>query len=130
MTAPAATDPADAAACDPLLAALPATLRAGPGELERRPLEGAAGAAWGDPPVVLVCPAVVPERLSEPLQLGRTPQTLVVFTVRDDGDGQEYTTLDRSVPVSVRVPDAYDATLLVPLTEALRALPEVAPRVE
>lgn len=73
-----------------------------------------------------------PERLSEPVQLGPLDRTeLVTFNVRDVGAGYLYTSVQRTVNVSVEIPDRYDVTFLQPLTgpilDALPAAPSPRP---
>ncbi len=65
--------PGESRACAALVAALPDTL-AGESATETEP-EGAPGAAWGDPPLVLQCGAPIPEEFVE------TSECLVVDDV-------------------------------------------------
>ena len=134
------TPPADQrAACAALVDALPGTLDG----LERRGVEpaDAAGAAWGDPAVVLSC------GVDEPAGLTRTSACLDVDgigwylpddAVQDLGDGDDavpaedttLTTIGTEPLVSVAVPSDYrpPAGVLADLAPALRAeLASVAP---
>ena len=126
-TAPAArTRP-----CAALVAALPQTL--GPG-LDRRPVTGDAArtAAWGDPPVTLVCgapPAGDPGVDGEPFDVGPPGGAIVRFLQDDVGAANVFTTRDRAVPVAITVPDSADAQAVVPLLPAVLAeLPAVPVR--
>ena len=86
-------------------------------------------AAWGDPPVTLLCgapPAGLPGVDGEPFEVGPPAGGLVAFLQDDVGAANVFTTRDRSVPVAVTVPDTADATVLVPIAAAVLAvLPEV-----
>ena len=127
--APGPAAPVDVAAtCARLIGALPDALSGG--ELRRRPVTTDADrtAAWGDPAVLLRCGVPAPERLSEPFQLGPLDRDLVTFNVRDVGAAFLYTSVERTVNVSVQVPDAYPGTTLQPLTAPiLDMLPLAAP---
>jgi len=105
--------------CTELLAALPDVLSDG---LARRPVTGDATrtAAWGDPAVTLACGAPEADPTAERLRLGPTSDTLLSFAIDDVGAATAYTTVGLDVPVVVTVPDAHDATVLVPLVEPLR----------
>jgi len=125
----AAPVPAEvASACQRLAALLPQEL--GPG-LTRRPVTGdpARTAAWGDPPVTLLCgatPAGLPGVDGEPFELGPPGAGTVAFLQDDVGAANLFTTRDRAVPVAVLVPDTADAQALVPLAGAiLQTLPAV-----
>ena len=50
----------------------------------------------------------------------------MTFGVDDVGAANAFTTVGLPVPVTVTVPDAYDSTLLVPLTSVLLATGQVA----
>ena len=115
--------PAARAACTRLLGDLPDELDPG---VRRRPVTDATrAAAWGDPAIVLVCGVAQPETSSDPVLIGPPEGTeFVSFTVRDTGSAQLWTARERTVAVSVSVPDAYDGQVLVPLTgPVLAALP-------
>jgi len=83
--------------------------------------------AWGDPPVVLVC-GVAP-----PAGYAADSGTLAVNGVEwfvDDSDPDAYvwTTVDRLVPVEVRVPAEYDSALVTALGPIIStALPYTEP---
>ena len=123
----AATGPVDVVAvgvsgpqCGPLVAALPATLAA----LSRRPVTGEVGrtAAWGDPAVTLVCGSPEANPAAEQVQLGPKEGGIVTFAIHDVGPATAFTTVGLPVPITVTVPDAYDSTLLVPITVVLLAM--------
>ena len=126
--APAATGPVDVpvptsrapAGCARLGPLLPASLGEG---VERRPVTGddTRTAAWGDPAVTLVCGTPAPPKGSEVVQLGPSDQPVMTFAVVDVGAATAFTAEGLGVPVTVTVPDADDATLLVPLVAPLRA---------
>ncbi len=104
--------------CGRLTAALPDTVGDG---LGRRPVVGdpARSAAWGDPAVTLACGTAPADPSAEQVQLGPPEGGLVTFALDDIGPAMAYTTVGLPVPVTVTVPDAYDSTLLVPVTSAL-----------
>lgn len=84
-------------------------------------------AAWGDPPVTLVCGAAPADPLAQQLQLGPPGGGSVSFAIGHDGAATTFTTVGLRVPVRVTVPDAYDSTVLVPVAGALlRADPAAA----
>ncbi len=101
MVAPTATAAPVVAACTRLIAALPATL--GP-DIARRPVTGdvTRTAAWGDPPITLVCGVGRPDQNVPPLTVDGVP-----WVVTDTGPGQLWTTRNRSVNVAVDINDAY-----------------------
>lgn len=104
VTMAAPTLPEDTAvACRALLSQLPAALRDRP----RRPVTAGAeqNAAYGDPAITLACgagprPSIAP-----------TADLLVLNNVcwyeTDDGDGTTWYPVDRTVPVTVHLPAAY-----------------------
>ena len=128
---PAAAAPA-LEACRALLGQVPDSLGEG---LARRASTADAErvAAWGDPAVVLTCaapPAGLPGVDGEPFEFGPPEGGTLAWLVDDVGAANLWTTRDRAVPVSVVVPDAYDAQALAPLAgPLLRVLAEapVAP---
>ena len=83
--------------------------------------------AWGDPPVVLVCGVAPPA--------GYAPDsgTLAISGVEwfvDDTDPAVYvwTTVDRLVPVEVRVPSDYDSALVAAVSPIIaRSIPYAEP---
>jgi hypothetical protein len=99
-------------ACPVLMGQLPLELA---GETSRQVDSDSPFAyAWGDPPVVLVC-GVAP-----PAGYAADTGTLAVNGVEwfvDDSDPDAYvwTTVDRLVPVEVRVPAEYDSALVTAL---------------
>jgi hypothetical protein len=99
-------------ACPVLMGQLPVELA---GETARRVDSDSLFAyAWGDPPVVLVC-GVAP-----PAGYAADTGTLAISGVEwfvDDTDPDVYvwTTVDRLVPVEVRVPAEYDSALVTAL---------------
>lgn len=107
--------------CGRLTAALPAVLGDG---LAQRPVTGdpTRTAAWGDPPVTYVCGSAPADPTAEQVQLGPPEGGIVTFAIDDVGPATAFTTVGLPVPVTVTVPDAYDSTLLVPVTSALLAL--------
>ena len=127
MPAPSALpalSPADAQACRALLDALPDEVDPG---VTRRPVDGDDGraAAWGDPPVVLLCGVAESDRPEEPAEVNG-----VLWSVRDIGPGYRWTTQDRVPAVAVDIPDAYEnvAELVVPLAEPVsQAIPLPTP---
>ncbi len=110
--------PPDGGFCAELVAGLPETLRGG---LVGRPVlaDATRAVAWGDPVVTLVCGAAPPDPTAEQITLGPPEGGLVTFAVDDVGAATAFTTVGTAVPVTVTVPDAYDATLLVPIAGAL-----------
>ena len=103
MDTPSLADPT-ATACRALIAKLPDT----DGDLPRRPVTAGAeqNAAYGEPPVTLACgvPALpAPAPTATVLQLSG-----VCWYADHRADATVWTTLDRTVPVRVRVPLAYD----------------------
>lgn len=114
--------PQAAAVCGRLLPALPRQLRDG---VAARAVTGGAGqaAAWGDPAVTLACgAAAVTDPQATLIQVGPSSGGVVTFAVTDVEGGTAFTTSGLPVPVTVTVPDAYDSTLLVPLTGPLLQL--------
>ncbi len=133
--APRATGPVDVPApsgtagverCADLVGALPSLLRSSRADLARRPVAGdpTRTAAWGDPPVLLVCGAVPPagDPTAEQLQVGPPGGGLVTFVLADLGTSTAFTTVGLPVTVTVTVPDTADSTVLVPITPALLAV--------
>ncbi len=111
-----------AARCAALVAALPATLGQDR-KLQRRATTGGAGltAAWGDPAVTLACGTAPADPAAEQVQLGPSAGGIVTFGIRDLGPATAFTTIGLAAPVTVTIPDAYDSTLLVPVTGPLLA---------
>jgi hypothetical protein len=97
MSAPPLAGPA-ATACRAFVAALPAALRDRP----RRDVTGgpAQNAAYGQPPLTIACGTPVPSY---------APETIlaVVSGVCWYVQGERWTTVDRTVPVTVQVPASY-----------------------
>ncbi|MCD0442702.1 DUF3515 domain-containing protein [Glycomyces sp. A-F 0318] len=94
----------DAVVCLALTATAPETA----GGLEARPVEGGERAAesvmaYGDPAVVATCGA-------EPVAVEDTAAVYKLNGVCwfSEGDGAEWTTLDRQVPVAVGFPEEYE----------------------
>lgn len=122
MNVPAPAEPAGPV-CESLLSAVQ-----GPAGLPRRPVVGdpTRTAAWGDPPVSLVCGAAVADGLAQQLQVGPPGGDTVSFAIGHDRNATTFTTVGLRVPVRVTVPAAYDSTVLVPLAGALlRADPPI-----
>jgi hypothetical protein len=73
-------------------------------------------AAWGDPPITLVCGVAAGSALDDPYEFDG-----VTWAMHDIGSARTWTTRGRSVNVVVTVPDAYSsqAELLGSLTGAL-----------
>jgi len=109
--------------CTALIAALPPTLGQDRKLPRRVTTGGAAGraAAWGDPTVTLVCGTPPADPTAEQVQLGPPDGGIVTFGIQDLGPATAFTTVGLAVPVTVTVPDAYDSTLLVPVTGPLLA---------
>lgn len=139
MVVPAPAEPGVEAACQRLTAALPQTL--GEGVL-RRPVTGDPDrtAAWGDPAITLVCgsgPSGVSGIDGAQFAIGLPGSSCVVeepdpslcmsFLQRDDGAANSFTTYERAINARVRVPDAYDSTVLRLMLEALVTLPSAQP---
>lgn len=120
---PLATVPAPAAAspeCDALLAALPAEIDAGSGELDRRPLAEPApvgAAAWGDPATVLRC------GLGRPAELAPSSRLLAVSGVQFleiPGTGAtSYVVVDRPVYVALTLPAGAGSAPVQQVAEAV-----------
>ncbi len=93
-----------AAVCAALVAQLPATVR----DLARR--EVAAGpeqnAAYGEPPLALACGAATPSIAPDATVYQLSG---VCWYAAQDSAGSTWTTVDRTVPVSVTVPRTYQA---------------------
>ena len=124
VVTPAVTPEAEAS-CPALMSSLPLELA---GEPSRRvSSESPFAYAWGDPPVVLVCgvpPA--PGYTVGAFAIGINGITWYVET--SDATVNVFTTVDRTVPVEVRVPSSIDAasvTALSPLISA--AIPYTEP---
>ena len=125
------------AICPRLTAALPGSLGEG---LAARKVTGdpTRSAAWGNPPVTVACgtaaindptstliqvgPAQVGEVQGGEVQSGVLPGAVVTFVVVDVDGGTAFTTSGLPVPVTITVPDAYDSTVLVPITGPLLQL--------
>ena len=94
----------DTDACARLVSHLPETVR----DRARRPVTSGSeqNAAYGDPPITLACGA--PVASVEPTA---TVYNLsgVCWYPRKGSSATAWTTVDRSVPVTVTVPDSYDA---------------------
>ena len=116
LPTPAPTTEAAETACRTLLAALPREIDPG---VARRVLEGTPArlAAWGEPPVVLECGVAAGSPTDPPVTVNG-----VEWTVRDTGDGFLWSTVGRTVNVSVAIPGAYDNG--VELVNPLAALVE------
>jgi hypothetical protein len=117
--------PAAELACPVLMGQLPLELA---GESSRRVRSDSPYAyAWGDPAVVLVC-GVAP-----PAGFVADAATLVVsgvqwFVDTSDPDTVVWTTVDRTVPVEVRVPASADSALPTALSPIIAtALPYTEP---
>ncbi|WP_116072979.1 DUF3515 family protein [Asanoa ferruginea] len=89
--------------CKRLVSALPVALR----DRQRRPVTAGPeqNAAYGDPPITLTC-GVSPAAFPSTDQLWRLDA--VCWHHRDDGDATVWTTVDRQVPVQVRLPRKYE----------------------
>jgi len=109
-----------ATGCAQLLAALPDELG---DRVAQRPVTGdpARTAAWGDPAVTLACGTVKADPTAEVLTLGPSDDQLMSFAIDDVGAATAYTTVGLRVPVTITVPDAQDATVLVRLVAPLRS---------
>jgi hypothetical protein len=99
-------------ACPVLMGQLPVELA---GETARRVDSASTFAyAWGDPPVVLVCGVAPPAGYAA--DSGTLAISGVEWFVDDtDPDAYVWTTVDRLVPVQVRVPAEYDSALVTAL---------------
>jgi hypothetical protein len=77
-------------------------------------------AVYGEPPVVVRCGVVEPERVTEQAEINTVP-----WSIRDSGGSFTWTTIGRTVAVEVVLPDAYEengfAELIVPLSDAVSA---------
>jgi hypothetical protein len=110
--------------CRALIASLPEQLDDG---VRRRPVSAAdRTAAWGDPAVTLQCGVPLPDQTQTPLIIDNLP-----LVTDETGDAVTYTTSDRAVNVSVRIPKGYDSQAylvqtLIPLLEKLPK-PRAAP---
>jgi hypothetical protein len=112
-------------ACSTLLAALPDALDEG---VRRRPVTGddTRTAAWGDPAVTLRCGVGLPAQRQTPLIIDGFP-----LVTEERAGVVTYTTSDRAVNVSLRVPRSYEEQVylvqdLIPLLKRLPA-PRPAP---
>lgn len=133
---PAATGPVELAApelterqrvvCRALLSQLPGDLDG----LPQRPVTAGPeqNAAYGDPPVTVACgvpPAVYPPTAQLFVLSG------VCWYADEQPDGTVWTTVDREVPVRVRVPDSYDGPsqqvvpVSEPVLESIRSIDEL-----
>lgn len=114
--------PAEGAACERLVGALPDVVDG----LDRRPVEpeGAYGAAWGDPPVVLTCGVPEPAGFDE-LATCQIANDVAWFIPEEQITGSPLeivmTTVGRSVDVEVRLPAEYwpPADAMVDLADAI-----------
>ena len=118
--------PAADLACPVLMGQLPLEIA---GETSRQVQSDTPFAyAWGDPPVVLVCGVAPPAGY-----VVGGPQTFVVsgtewFVDTTDPDAFVWTTVDRNVPVQVRVPSTSDSAIPTALSPIIAtALPYVEP---
>ena len=118
--------PAADLACPVLMGQLPLEIA---GETSRQVASDSPFAyAWGDPPVVLTCGAPPPAGY-----VVGGPQTFVVsgvewFVDLTDPDVVVWTTVDRIVPVEVRVPATSDSAIPTALSPIVAtALPYVEP---
>ncbi|RRS00285.1 DUF3515 family protein [Glycomyces terrestris] len=112
----------DAVVCLALTATAPDTA----GGLEARPVEGGEGAAesvlaYGDPATVATCGA-------EAVAVADTAAVYKLNGVcwHSDEEGLEWTTLDRQVPVAVRVPEENEQPVDV-LNDLSKAIAEKVP---
>jgi hypothetical protein len=103
VEAPALAGPA-ATACRALVAKLPRV----DGDLPRRPVTAGPGqnAAYGDPPVILTCGTATVPSLAPTDTI--TQLSGVCWFTEEGPDATVWTTVDRAVPVRVRVPRTYD----------------------
>jgi hypothetical protein len=94
-----------AAVCRRVVAGLPATIAPG----ARRPVSGDVeySAAYGDPPVVLRCGTAMPSVPSTAVLPGLNGVCWYAVAV---GGSTEWTTVDRTVPVTVVVPGPADGS--------------------
>ena len=120
LPVPAGATAAVETACRALLGALPQEIDPG---VARRAVEGTPArlAAWGEPPVVLECGVAAGSPTDPPVTVNG-----VEWTVRDTGDGFLWSTIGRTVNVSVAIPGAYEngAELVNPLAAPVeRSLP-------
>jgi hypothetical protein len=102
------------AVCSSVVAALPSTLA---GQARRATTPAATTtAAWGNPPITLVCGVPAGSSLDEPYEFDG-----VRWAMHDVGDARAWTTLGRRVNVVVTIHDKYDgqAELLGSLAAAL-----------
>jgi hypothetical protein len=102
--------------CTAVVGALPQSL-AGQARRPTRPAPETT-AAWGRPPITLVCGVPPGSALDDPYEFDG-----VTWAVHDIGNARTWTTKGRAVNVVVTVPDAYDgqAELLGSLAGALAA---------
>jgi Protein of unknown function (DUF3515) len=125
VTTPPVTPAADLA-CPVLLKQLPAELA---GEASRRVSSASPYAyAWGDPAVVLICGAGPPAGFvvgAATLQVNGVEW----FVDTSDPDTVVWTTVDRTVPVEVRVPASSDSASPTALSPVIAtALPYTPPK--
>ena len=118
--------PAADLACPVLMRQLPLEIA---GETSRQvDSDTPFGYAWGDPPVVLICGAAPPAGY-----VVGGPQTIIVsgvewFVDLTDPDVYVWTTVDRLVPVEVRVPATSDSAIPTALSPIIAtALPYTQP---
>ncbi|MFD2768463.1 DUF3515 family protein [Micromonospora eburnea] len=135
MPAPALAE-RPATVCRALMSQLPASVR----DLNQRPVTAGAeqNAAYGDPaltvacggiPPLKVCPAPAATSTDQPTD-GCLPATGDVWRVNgvcwhpvEEADGAVLTTVDREVPVRVRLPKAYEQPLqwVAPISDTIVA---------
>lgn len=121
-------DQATEAACDPVLAAMPVTLE---GLAPRVVTPGGPSIlAWGDPPVVLRCGVPRPDGLApgvgyQAIEVGALNQPQVGWLPVTSGSTTTYTTVDRSVYLSLQVPTGRVAELQTVSTIMAPLLPAV-----
>jgi hypothetical protein len=118
---PSGSAPLVLSACRALIASLPTQLDDG---VRRRPVSDAdRTAAWGEPAVTLQCGVPLPDQTQTPLIIDSLP-----LVTDETTDAVTYTTSDRAVNVSVRIPKEYDsqAYLVQTLVPLLKKLPKPA----
>lgn len=112
-------NPAAAAPCTQLIAALPIDLSG----LQSRPALSTASSfvvAWGEPAIVLRCGVDRPKGLVPGSDKFTTGIDNVFYWVDTQKKQTVYTVIDRPVYVEVAVPDAYQGDKLAPISEAVQ----------
>lgn len=119
-------NPSDATMCLAFVAQLPDKL----GALPQRPVSAGGNqqnAAYGDPPVTVACGG--PQATNRPLDAQLVLTRVCWWADDSDPAATLFTTLDRQVPIRVRIPKTYEGQLIQeftnPIVASVPSLPQV-----